>query len=223
MGHGTTYVPSDANRPGWSHPRPGYSPLMDVLTLRLVLWLGRPGLRAVLGETDAARVVREAPAHLRELLPRIPDLGRPAARFFLVATAGLVAVRRAIPERPPADATAALGGALRSTARVLPRPVRRLYRAMFFAPWYHRRLVDGLVSDHPQGFQGRLLSHPDGFGVEYTGCALQAFLRSSGHPELGPEICGLDEVESDIFELGLRRTGTIGRGAPRCDFRWTRT
>lgn len=193
---------------------------MDLLLFRLMLRVGRPGLQAVLGDADAHRVLAEAPQELGALLPRIPDLGKPAARTFLLVTAWLVAVRRAIPDRAPSDATAALGGAFRSAARFVPRPARRLYRAIFFAPWYHRRLVDGLVG--PGAFQGELVAHPGGFGVNYTGCALQVFLRSLGHPELGPEICGLDEVESDIFELGLTRTGTIGRGASACDFRWTR-
>lgn len=29
-----------------------------------------------------------------------------------------------------------------------------------------------------------------------------------------------DAVESEIFGLGLQRTGTLGRGATHCDFRW---
>lgn len=196
---------------------------MEVLLFRLLLRLGgRPGLRTALGEADAARVARDAPPALGALLPRVPDLGAPAARTFLVATAWLVAVRRAAPERRAPDATAALGGAIRAAARFVPGPARRLYRALFFAPWYHRRLVEGVVSEHPDGFRGRLVDHPGGFGVDCTGCALQSFLRAVGHPELGPEIRGFDDVESEIFGLGLTRTGTPGRGATRCDFRWTR-
>ncbi len=195
---------------------------MDVLGFRLLLWMGRPALVITLGPAEARRVAKEAPERLREVLPKIPDLGKPGARGFLIFTCMLVAIRRVCPERSPAQATELMGAVFRSAARFLPLPLRRLYRWFFFSPWYHRRLVEGTVGGGEAGFEGRLVTHPGGFGVDYSRCALQHFLHHIGEGALGPEICGLDEVESDIFELGLVRSGTIGRGAKKCDFRWTK-
>lgn len=165
---------------------------------------------------------REAPQKLLVLLPLIPDLGRPGARGFLVSTCMLVAVRRACPARSPAQAAQLLGDVFRSGARRLPLPLRRLYRWVFFSPWYHKKLIDGTVGGGEAGFEGQFVKHPGGFGVDYSRCALPHFVRQIGEAELGPEICGLDDVESEIFELGLVRTGTLGRGAKRSDFRWTK-
>lgn len=216
---------ADGGRVGWHSS--GLRPAvlwrsMDIFGFRLLLWMGRPALIQTLGPVEAARVAREAPHRLRELLPQIPDLGRPGARGFLVFTCMLVAVRRACPTRSPAEAAQLLGDVFRSGARWVPLPLRRLYRRIFFSPWYHKKLVDGTVGGGEAGFEGHLVKHPGGFGVDYSRCALQHFVRQIGEAELGPEICGLDDVESEIFELGLVRTGTLGRGAKRCDFRWTK-
>jgi len=195
---------------------------MDILGFRLLLWLGRPALVATLGQSEARRVAKEAPKQLKKVLPQIPALGKPGAHGFLVFTCMLVAIRRACPTRSPAQATELLGAVFRSGARFLPLPIRRLYRRIFFSPLYHRRLVDGTVGGGEAGFEGQLVTHPGGFGVDYSRCALQHFLHHIGEAELGPVICGLDDVESEIFELGLVRSGTIGRGAKKCDFRWTK-
>lgn len=198
-----------------------YTESMDILSFRLLLWLGRPALVSTLGIAEARRVAREAPEQLRSLIPRIPRLGKAGAHSFLVATCMLVAVKRACPQRSPHEAAVLLGDIFRSAARFLPGAARRLYRWIFFSPWYHRSLVTSVVGGGEAGFEGKLVEHPGGFGVDYSRCALQHFLQVVGEAELGPEICGLDDVESEIFELGLVRSGTLGRGAKCCDFRWT--
>ena len=176
---------------------------MDVLSFRVLLWLGRPALRASLGPSEARRVETEAIAKFRALRPEIPQLGKAGAHSFLVVTAMLVAMRRACPERSPHDAAVLVGDICRSGARFLPGPVRRFYRWVFFSPWYHRSLVTAVVGGGEAGFEGKLVEHPGGFGVDYSRCALQHFLQRVGEPELGPEICGLDDIESEIFGLGL--------------------
>ena len=40
--------------------------------------------------------------------------------------------------------------------------------------------------------------------------------------DLVPYMCALDDVLSDRFDQGLRRTGTIAVGAAQCDFRYER-
>lgn len=197
---------------------------MDLLSFRLLLFLTRSVFVAELGKERARELSRAAPAELSSLLPQLPDLGRPGARQFLVATCWLVAVHRALPGR-----TAAQNGDLfrRAVAHLLgrvPRPVRALRRWIFFQPWYNRRLFASLVgtsTGSDEGFVGTLVEGGKGsFGVDYTECALQKFLARVGSAELGPHVCALDFLESEVFGLGLVRNGTLATGAPRCDFRW---
>lgn len=191
--------------------------------LRLAFGPGKGPLIAALGR-DGYRATRaQALQSYEALKAQIPDTsGRSGARLFLEATAALVAFHRALPDTTPAASSALLHASLRHAARWLPRPLRRLYRWVFFRSWYNRRLFASVVGG--AGFEGALLESTSGraLAVDYTGCALQRFLHAVGAPELGPHVCALDELESEIFDLGLTRTGTIGRGAARCDFRWRR-
>ena len=91
---------------------------------------------------------------------------------------------------------------------------------MFFRPAHYRKLTAGIFGG--AGFEGTLEDDPAQrlLVVTYSGCGIQRFLQQIGAAELGPHICTLDELESEIFGLGLTRTGTLGRGAKACDFRW---
>ncbi len=57
-----------------------------------------------------------------------------------------------------------------------------------------------------------------------TGCRYAQFFRELGEPELGFALtCSWDDTEAEMIGAGdvkLTRTGTIMRGADRCDFRY---
>ena len=196
---------------------------MDVLAFRLLLWCGRTALQTSLGAAEAARLRAEAPGLLPALTAQLPDLGRSGARSLLIATCFLVAFHRSLPGRSAAENTALFGQCHRALLLSVPRPLRRLYRWIFFQPWFYRRLLQSIVGGPPGlGFGGVLVEVEGGFGVDYHACALQTFIQRVQAPELGPHICTLDFVESEVLELGLTRGGTIGQGARGCDFRWRR-
>lgn len=195
------------------------------IALRLLLWFGRHALTEAVGAESAARVRLTAPGLVPALVAQLPDLGkRPGARAFLVATCLLVAFHRALPHRSATDNTELFGRCLRALATHLPEWSRRIYRWVFFQPWYHRNLVAGVVGGGPQGFAGAFVPGAPGrsFGVDYHQCGIQIFLARIGQTDLGPHVCQLDVLEAELFGLGLVRDGTLSRGAKRCDFRWTR-
>jgi L-2-amino-thiazoline-4-carboxylic acid hydrolase len=196
---------------------------MDSFGLRLLLWTARGVFDAELGPERTRALRTDAVRALPELVTALPDLGRPGARQFLLATCWLVAVHRALPGRTP-DANASLfARAVEHALRRLPRPIVALRRWLFFQPWYHRRLLASIVGGDKTGsFEGQLVPVPGGFGVDYQECALQKFLVRVGHADLGPFVCQLDFLESEVFGLGLTRTGTLMTGAKGCDFRWKR-
>lgn len=198
----------------WSAPSTG---------LRVLLWAGRAELASSLGPEEARRLRRMAPTLVDPLVSQLPDLQRGGARSFLVATCWMLAFCRASPSLDIAQNAALFTGCLRRILGRVPGPARRLYRWIFFQPWYHRRLIASIIGSEngsKDAFEGHYVPVEGGFGVDYSACAIQKFLQKQGAAELGPYVCALDFVESEMMGLGLERSGTIGTGAPRCDFRW---
>jgi hypothetical protein len=78
--------------------------------------------------------------------------------------------------------------------------------------------------DEPRGF--RFEAAPEGsaaFGFDVKSCAIVSFAREQEAAEVVPLICRLDDVMAGhLKHFTLRRTGTIGMGAERCDFRYFR-
>jgi hypothetical protein len=58
------------------------------------------------------------------------------------------------------------------------------------------------------------------WGINILSCAICHQFSKHGAMDLVPYMCASDDVLSDSFDQGLRRTGTIGVGAHRCDFRY---
>jgi hypothetical protein len=58
------------------------------------------------------------------------------------------------------------------------------------------------------------------FGLNILSCAVCHAYSKHDAMDLVPYMCASDDVVSDAGGQGLRRTGTIGLGADRCDFRF---
>lgn len=58
------------------------------------------------------------------------------------------------------------------------------------------------------------------YGIDYIECASCKFLNDQGATELGPYVCAVDRVASEMLGWGLRRTMTLAEGGERCDFRF---
>ena len=57
------------------------------------------------------------------------------------------------------------------------------------------------------------------YGINITKCAKAHFLRMLGYEEFLPYICLVDKNFAECCHYGFKRTQTIARGAPFCDFR----
>lgn len=58
------------------------------------------------------------------------------------------------------------------------------------------------------------------WGINMLSCAICHHFAKHDAMELVPYMCASDDVVSDRFDQGLRRTGTIALGAHHCDFRF---
>lgn len=58
------------------------------------------------------------------------------------------------------------------------------------------------------------------WGINMLSCGICHQFAKYGAMELVPYMCAVDDIMSDRFDQGLRRTGTIALGAQRCDFRF---
>jgi hypothetical protein len=58
------------------------------------------------------------------------------------------------------------------------------------------------------------------YGIDYIECASCKFLHEQDAAELGPYVCAVDKVASEMLGWGLRRTMTLAEGGVRCDFRF---
>jgi hypothetical protein len=56
------------------------------------------------------------------------------------------------------------------------------------------------------------------FALDVRDCAVCKAFEKHGEEGVVPYICATDDLVSDAFGLGLRRTGTRALGADRCDF-----
>ncbi len=74
--------------------------------------------------------------------------------------------------------------------------------------------------EHPDEFVLAVPTPPPGadFALEIRDCAVCKAFAKHGEQSVVPYICATDDLMSDAFGLGLRRTGTRAVGAERCDF-----
>ena len=74
--------------------------------------------------------------------------------------------------------------------------------------------------EHPDEFVLAVPTPPPGadFALEIRECAVCKAFAKHGEQGVVPYVCATDDLMSDAFGLGLRRTGTRAVGSERCDF-----
>jgi len=90
--------------------------------------------------------------------------------------------------------------------------------------WMHRRTG---TKGHADGFLVQLVTDRAetnglGFGFDILECAIVKLFRKHGAERYVTILCEVDELTSALAGLELIRSGTIARGARRCDFRFRR-
>jgi L-2-amino-thiazoline-4-carboxylic acid hydrolase-like protein len=184
-------------------------------------WWSKKHLRTVARAfvEDPEPVLAEAEAHFDRMLPDLAYVDRPAAPMassLFLCTAALalwVALRErgvdvhafgramveqmATWEQPPGDQSAWL-----SAFKAAGEESQRARRPGEF--------VFEVIDDDPAL----------DWGMNILSCAICHQFSKYDAMELVPYMCASDDVMSDRDGSGLRRTGTIGLGAHRCDFRY---
>ncbi len=58
------------------------------------------------------------------------------------------------------------------------------------------------------------------YGLDYSECGVHKFYKNQGAEHFMPIVCVADYALAQTYGYGLKRTQTIGNGAPICDFRY---
>ncbi|HEV8324968.1 MAG TPA: L-2-amino-thiazoline-4-carboxylic acid hydrolase [Myxococcota bacterium] len=193
-------------------------------------------LRALAACLGWRAVLRLAPAFLWRSLTadpfsalaqsRPPDRRERLARHQLRPVLLLDGVLRDVLGLDAASSLAVLGEVV---ARVGARFLAASFAALTPARWATlggagrgalvRRLVGRLFN-----VEGAVVASGDThFAFEVTACLFVSLTRALGRPELAPLYCTADAAyfEAPAAGIALARRGTLARGAPCCDFRFT--
>jgi hypothetical protein len=182
------------------------------------------------GEEEANTLMRESRQKYEELIPQIPYIGdRNPLLVFLLPTSRYLAIYRTFQEH---------GRTLEETGRLvydigeaefeaIPGWVRPAIEVLWFSRWFTKRLQKRAASSQERKYSGGyVLAYVEGdgrdfdYGIDYIECASCKFLKEQDAAELGPYVCAVDKVASEISGWGLRRTMTLAEGGERCDFRF---
>jgi hypothetical protein len=87
---------------------------------------------------------------------------------------------------------------------------------------FHKRVS---VNTHPDGFVAHILTDRQetfglGYGFNILECGICKLFQKHHYAKYATILCEVDEITSGLAGLQLIRTGTIARGAEKCDFRF---
>jgi hypothetical protein len=182
------------------------------------------------GEAEANALMRESRQAYEGLIPQIPCIGdRNPLLIFLLPASRYLAIYRAFQQHgrtvEEAGRLAYEIGAAEFEA--IPGWVRRAIGALWFSRWFARRLQKRAASSREREYPGGyVLAYVEGdgqdfdYGIDYIECAACKFLNEQDAAELGPYVCAVDKVASEMLGWGLCRTTTLAKGGDRCDFRF---
>jgi hypothetical protein len=196
--------------------------------LRLLLSASRPLVEEALGEAAGAALGEGAWRRFNALEPDAPRFRQKINEGLFELGVPLLAVYQALREDLSMEQAPAV--------ELLERALGAMYKPFLESRW--RRAFLNLMfgvkpvrdiglrmayrADEPQGFRFEEVDEPGAvFGFDVRECALVKYLKAQGSPEIVPMICRLDDLmAAQLRGLSLRRQGTIGMGAERCDFRY---
>lgn len=188
--------------------------------------------RALVARFDAAAredIIAAARSRLEQLVHEIPYAGRdrhPMAQN-IIRPYTLLCFALVLRER--GCTTEEIGAFFHdSFSRPFPwlpkRLIRPLARPLFWLAFRRFAAVaeESQRREHPDEFVLAVLPPPPGadFALEIRDCAVCKAFTRHGQQSVVPYVCAMDDLVSDEFGLGLRRTGTRALGADCCDFRY---
>ena len=182
------------------------------------------------GEEEANTLMRESRQKYKDLIPQIPYIGkRNPLLIFLLPASRYLAIYRTFQEhgRTVEEAGRLVYEIAEAQFEAIPRWVRRVIGVLWFIPWFAKRLQKRAALSQERKYPGGyVLAYVEGdgqdfdYGIDYIECASCKFLNEQDAAELGPYVCAVDKVASEMLGWGLRRTMTLAEGGERCDFRF---
>lgn len=192
--------------------------------------LMHPELAARYGGQTAVKVRQDTLAEYEKLLPKFPYVGGETNPLTtnLVQAGYVLALYCALQTQ---DGTAEDAGelsclALERKLKRVPAFVRWGIVKIKFSPSNIQKMKVRAQASQARRYPGDWVFEViegDGqtfdFGMTYTECGIDKFMRSQGAAELTPYLCNLDYVTFGALGMGLLHTQTLGWGCDCCDFR----
>jgi len=80
-------------------------------------------------------------------------------------------------------------------------------------------------NSHPEGFVANIITDKQetyglGYGIDILECGICKLFAKHNYSKYTSILCEVDAITSDLAGLKLIRTGTIAKGADKCDFRF---
>ena len=182
------------------------------------------------GEEVANTLIRESRQKYEDLIPQIPYIGeRNPLLIFLFPASRYLAIYRTFKKH---GKTVEEAGRLvyeigEAEFEAIPSWARRAIGVLWFSRLFTKRLQKRAVSSQERKYSGGyVLAYVEGdgqdfdYGIDYIECASCKFLNEQDAAELGPYVCAVDKIASEMLGWGLRRTMTLAEGSERCDFRF---
>ncbi|AUX19784.1 hypothetical protein SOCEGT47_002370 [Sorangium cellulosum] len=196
--------------------------------LARILDEGRYCASRTLGEAGAAELHLHAMERFVALEPTIPPFRGSMNRALFSYGPPVLALYQALMHDLGVDREPALGLAEEMLQAFVRKQLTRrpllnaAMRVVFRLKPARSLLMRSLRKEEPDGFRFEEASDPGAlWAFDVRECALVRFARRHGAPEIVPMICRVDDlVAKELHGLELRRTGTLGTGAERCDFRY---
>jgi hypothetical protein len=96
--------------------------------------------------------------------------------------------------------------------------------------WLAQRLLQKFhnkvsKNENPEGFIANIITAKEetfgfGYGVDILECGICKLFQKHSYSKYASILCEVDEITSGLAGLKLIRTGTIAKGAKKCDFRF---
>jgi hypothetical protein len=179
------------------------------------------------GASEAAVMRQEMCDEYQDLLPQVPDIGgrRNPLSSALTQSAVAVAMYRVVLRHggEAQDVGEVSYRYLQAMIERIPRPLRP--RLLGHRRGHLEKLARrSQQRRYPGDWVGEVIDgegQPFDFGIDYTECGVEKFMRAQGAEDLTPYLCALDYVAAEAAGEGLTRTKTLSWGCDRCDFRFT--
>ncbi|HEX2981395.1 MAG TPA: L-2-amino-thiazoline-4-carboxylic acid hydrolase [Anaerolineaceae bacterium] len=191
----------------------------------LMTRLARANLQAAYGADFYRQFVARSRQHLKEMLPRVPDIGDSIFGFNYMFGPCYFAWYQSFRDLGIETDTAKnlIWQINEDLVKAVPTPLLRWFCKNVYLGTFRKKAIQS----EQRGKNGSL--HPFDWRVEYTDidrqtfaidiyeCGMLKLADRFGYQELFPHICRMDYLFSHYFEQSFKRSGTLADGAPCCD------